>query len=375
MQSLHSNPENLQPSVPQQNIEANNPASNLRGRILNGRWLVKTKIDKTSGGTGGNYSIRYLVEDVKTGQQAFLKALNYKAFFARGKDKDPVKIITEQNSAFEYERDVLLRCKGKNLSKVTMLYDTGVEYLDDHPFPVPFLVFEMADGDLRSKIEFSNLLDLGWKLKSLHNVAVGIKQLHAAGIGHQDLKPSNVLLYDDGDVSKIGDLGNSLCTEIKAPHQNPAGIFTGDSDYMPIEFFYRHIEPDMTTRIRATDMYLFGGLTCFYFTGLNMTSLIYRNTDKQFRANNWTGSYSSVRDYLLPGFYKAIKEFRKSIEDNEVGDALAKMIEYTCFPYPNKRGHPRSLELKGCQYDFHRIIQELEILYRKVELKLLRHGH
>ena len=66
-------------------------------------------------------------------------------------------------------------------------------------------------------------------------MAVGLKQLHGIKISHQDLKPSNVLLYNEGFVSKIGDLGRSLCADIDAPHDN--GInFPGDFTYAPPEY-------------------------------------------------------------------------------------------------------------------------------------------
>ncbi len=221
------------------------------------------------------------------------------------------------------------------------MYDTGTAYLDEYAIAsVPFLVFEMAEGDIRSKIDFSNKLDIAWKLKSLHDVAVGLDQLHSIGIGHQDLKPSNVLLYENGLVSKIGDLGSSLCSEIKAPHESASGRFTGDSDYVPIEFLYRHIEPDLVKRIRATDMYLFGSLICFYFTGVNTTNMIFRNIDRQFRWSNWNGSFAAVKDYLIQGYYKAIKEFKKSIPHEYLADELSIILEYTCFPYPEKKRTP-----------------------------------
>ncbi len=60
--------------------DENNAASNLEGKLLNDRWKVLKRIDPTSDGTGGKFSIRYLVEDVTTHNKAFLKALNYKAF-------------------------------------------------------------------------------------------------------------------------------------------------------------------------------------------------------------------------------------------------------------------------------------------------------
>lgn len=355
--------------------DENNAACNLEGQILNDRWKVIQKATKTESGTGGKFSVRYIVEDTRRGGQAFLKALDYKAFFSRDRSADILTVIEQQNAAFLYERSVLLKCNGKKLSKVIQLFDTGQLYLENFQYPtVPYLIFEMADGDIRSKITFSNNLDTAWKLLSLHDVAVGLQELHSIGVSHQDLKPSNVLLYERGLVSKIADLGSSFCSDIKAPHDDPSGRFTGDGDYAPIEFLYRSILPDVDMRRRATDMYLFGNLIAFYFTGFNMTSLILKNLNKQFHWTNWKGHYSTVRDYLLPAFYKALQEFKSSIPNNLAADDLCKMLEQCCFPYPEKRGHPRAHELKGNPHSFERYITKLDVLRMKVELDLIRNS-
>lgn len=352
-----------------------NAASSLVGRLLKDRWKVLYRVDKNSGETGGKFSIRYVVEDITNGNKAFLKALNYKAFFMLSRDKDPVSALSLQNSVFEYERAVLERCRGRNLSRVTRLFDTGTEYIEELPISaVPYLIFEMADGDVRSTIDFTNASDIAWKLGSLHNVAVGVMQLHGVGIGHQDLKPSNVLLYEKGLISKIGDLGNSLCSYIKSPFDNGSGRYIGDGDYVPIEFLYGFREFNSEKRRKATDMYLFGNLVCFYFTGLNMTSLILKNIDKQFRPNNWNADFRTVKEYLMSGFYKGLKEFQRSIPSELISPEIANIVQYCCFPYPEGRGHPIAIKQAGSQYDFQRIITRLDVLRTKMELHL-RYGH
>jgi serine/threonine protein kinase len=234
---------------------------------------------------------------------------------------------------------------------------------------VPYLIFEMAEGDLRSRITFNNNVELAWKLRSLHNVSIGLKQLHKIDIGHQDLKPSNVLLYEDGYTSKIGDLGRSLCRDIDAPHGGD-GNFTGDFTYSPPEFLYRYIEPDWSKRIKATDLYLFGSLLTFYFTGTNMTALIGKNIDAQFRWDKWGGTFDDVKDYLVDAFFKSINEVKVSLPNKEIGDELGTLIQFCCYPYPEKRGHPKSIAQIGNQYDFERISSKLDLLARKAELNV-----
>lgn len=357
-------------------VEEKNAAEALVGRTLKNGWYVSEKIGKDEDASGGFFSVCYSV--VKENKIAFMKALNFFAFFQLFPGKTIVEVINEQTNAFQFEKELLLRCKEKRLSKVSIILDEGEEYVEGFTIPnVPYLIFEMADGDIRSHIKFSEELDLTWKLKSLHDVAVGIKQLHGVKIGHQDLKPSNVLIFDEGFASKIGDLGRSLCEDIKAPHDN--GGFVGDFNYAPPEFLYGYIEPDFNTRIKATDLYLFGSLIVFYFTGATMNSLLAKNISKEFRWNEWRGTFYEVSDYLINGFYSALKEFRNSIEDNTISDSLEYIVEYCCYPIPEKRGHPKSIntawDKEGNrkptfnQYSLERIITKFDYLKTKSMFK------
>lgn len=342
-----------------------NAAHSLEGLTLKTGWKVKKKIEKSPGDSGSFFSVCYIVE--KDNSEAFLKALNFYAFFQLFKGKSIVDIIHEQTQAFQYEKDLLEMCKNKRLTKVSIIIDEGEEFLDNYAIPnVPYLIFELADGDIRKHIDFSIKMDIAWKLKSLHDVAVGLKQLHGIQIGHQDLKPSNILLYNNLETSKITDLGRSLCAEIQAPHEKD-GDFPGDFSYAPPEFLYRYIIPDWDIRIRATDIYMFGSLVVFYFTGANMTALIGKNIDPTFKWTNWNGSFNDVKSYLTNGFYLALAEFGNMIVNQELKSELTQIVEYCCFPIPEKRGHPKSLTSspRKSQFEFERIVSKFDLLSKK----------
>src|SRR5690606_23270017 len=121
-------------------------------------------------------------------------------------------------NTYNFEKDVLTRCKDKNLSKVSKLLEASFENFPGYLVSnVYYMIFEKADSDVRAHINFSTLVDNAWKLKSLHNVATGLKQLHSLQISHQDVKPSNVFVFENG-ISKIGDLGRALSETIVSPH-------------------------------------------------------------------------------------------------------------------------------------------------------------
>jgi serine/threonine protein kinase len=345
------------------NQKQDNAAHALLGRQLKNDWTVTKKIEPKPGSTGGFFSVCYIVNNGE--KDAFLKALNFNAFFQLFRGKSILEIINEQTKAYKFEKELLLKCKNNRLSKVSMIIDEGEEFINEYTISnVPYLIFEIADGDVRSHMNFSKDVDLAWKLKSLHDVAVGLKQLHGIEIGHQDLKPSNVLLYEKGIVSKVGDLGRSLCSDLDAPHDNGRD-FPGEFTYAPPEYLYKYVEPDWNKRVRATDMYLFGSLVTYYFLGVNMTALIGKNLDPQFRWGQWGGSFNDVKDYLTDAFYKALKEFKSSLSNQELANELLEVLEYCCFPYPERRGHPKALNQIGNQFDFQRVVSKFDLLSKK----------
>lgn len=345
-------------------------AHSLRGQVLNEKWKVLKKIQSYPGATGGFFSVCYEVQNTETGQNAFLKALNFEAFFQMFPGKNIVEILYEQTQAYKYERDILLLCKSKRLSKVATILDEGELYLASFTIPnVPFLIFELAETDVRNKLSFAKDLDNAWKLQSLHDTAVGLRQLHSAKITHQDLKPSNVLLYHDSTISKIGDLGRSLCESIQAPHDN--GTFTGDFRYAPPELLYGYYLEDASIRKYATDCYLFGSMIVFYFIGLNMTSLLAKNINKDFKWTKWHGAYAEVLSYVLEAYELSINEFKSQIENETLKEELGQIVEYLCFPKPEKRGHPRSILLRGSQYSLERFITRLDYLSKKAKYKFI----
>ena len=136
----------------------------------------------------------YLVE--KENQKGFLKALNVLTFL-RDEEDDLPKAMEKTLKTFNHEREVLEKCRDKNLSKVSRLLDAGTENVDGFVIKnVYYLIFEKADDDVRSYLNFAKTVDLAWKLRSLHNISVGIKQLHGIEISHQDVKPSNIFVFD-----------------------------------------------------------------------------------------------------------------------------------------------------------------------------------
>src|SRR3546814_13825837 len=80
-----------------------------------------------------------------------------------------------------------------------------------------FLIFEMADGDMRRHVTRDGEIDLLWGVTTLHNMFVATSQLHSAFIAHNDIKPANALIFDK-KIQKMADLGRATSEDFTATH-------------------------------------------------------------------------------------------------------------------------------------------------------------
>ncbi|MEI6090157.1 MAG: protein kinase [bacterium] len=344
-----------------------NAADALLGQVLLTGWEVIEKIDKPTGSTGSFFSICYKVK--RNNDICFLKALNFGAFFSCNDGKKAItEVLTEMLDVHKYEKQLSQLCQDHHASKVSFVKESGEITLNGYTIGlVPYLIFELADGDVRNLIDFSKKLDVTWRLKSLHEIAVGINQLHKINISHQDLKPSNILLFCN--ETKIGDLGRSLCSDIKSPYELLP--FTGDFNYAPPEIIYDYHDKDWKKRAFAIDTYLLGSLIVFYFTGISMTALLMKNLDDSFKPPHWSGTFDVVKPYLIDAFSKSLEEFYHGIESDELKIDLKDLVQQLCYPLPEIRGHRKNVNTIN-HYGLDRFITKLDILNKKSICNLYR---
>lgn len=342
-----------------------NAAHNLYNRKLSTGWFVKEKIEKKDNQTGSFFSVCYLVE--KDGETCFLKAFDIMKFNSIMPGRSMMDVMNEMSTAYKYERDLSEYCKRKHVTKVSFVREAGEEFVPGFSFSiVPYLIFELAEGDVRTQLSFSGELDYAWRFKSLHEIAVGLKQLHAVEVSHQDLKPSNILIFES--ESKIGDLGRSMCKSMDGPYNKE--IFTGDWSYAPPELLYGFYEKDWLKRVFATDCYLLGSLVVYYFAGISMSALLRQHLPHNFSWEKWKGTYDQLIPYLNDAFARALDEFESNINREDLKKELRKLVEYLCNPFPEKRGHPTSIITRGNNYSMERFISTLDVLKRKAEIRI-----
>lgn len=336
----------------------------LEGRTLKSGWKITEKAKFKPGSTGGNFSVCYLVE--KNNQKGFLKAINILAFLR--KDVDLLEAMAEMLNTYNFEKEILTRCTNKKLSKVSKLLDASFENIPGFIVPnVYYMIFEKADGDVRNHLHFTNIVDDAWKLRSLQNIATGIKQLHGIDISHQDVKPSNVFVFDKV-VSKVGDLGRALCETLSSPHASMN--FAGDPKYAPPEVFHKYVLPEWKDKVFAIDCYLLGSMACYYFTGQSMTALLSQKINPSI--NILSLNFENALPYWIKAFDEAlivIDNHSKGIPDQH---RLLQAIRMLCFPDPRNRGHFKNINRVGNNYHLERFVEIFNILATKAELKITR---
>ena len=124
------------------------------------------------------------------------------------------------------------------MDRVVVALDYGGIHLnyDGQREPLFYLIFELAKSDCRIQVSTQKRLGFLWTVNVMHNLAVAVQQLHRGGVTHNDLKPSNVLIFD-GSIQKVADLGNA--TSLTIPDIRDKLICSGDPRFAAPEVLYR----------------------------------------------------------------------------------------------------------------------------------------
>nr|WP_295506169.1 protein kinase [uncultured Pseudoalteromonas sp.] len=338
------------------------PSTALEGLVTDSGWTIGKLINTTSG-SGGNFCTRYTAISPE-GRVGFLKAMDLSKVAAK-----PLEEMNRTISEYLFEQNILDHCKDSKLTRVVTPLDSG-EILSPISLPplnrVFYIIFELAEGDLRA--QFINNGVTSWKtvFKSLHHVAVGIKQLHQIGIAHQDIKPSNILCFEN-EQSKISDLGR--VTDVNGTSPFSSQSFTGDRSYAPIEVHYRIPISDFIDR-RLSDIHMFGSLIYHVISGAQITPVLIEES-RLIMPHIDRATYSDALPFIKSAFATIINRFKEECEnqfDDEIASDLAEIVNELCFPDHLIRGNAKHTS-KVMRLSMEKYISKMAGIIRKCQIK------
>jgi serine/threonine protein kinase len=338
------------------------PAENLLGVLLPCGWKVTTFVPKQPGHSGGAFSVGYIVE--KGGKSAFLKALDFKKLMSARGVADPLMATRVMTESFEYERNILRECRDNHMNRVIRSISDGTVDHDD--VQVPYIIFEMADGDIRKFSLQTAGFELAWVLRTFHHVLVGLNQLHRRHISHQDIKPSNILLVN-GNTRKIGDFGTSVTRDCTLPHAQMT--IAGDSTYATPEALYGYVDPDWVVRRCGNDMYQAGSLLVFMILDLPVTTALIHSLHQDYEPSRWSGRYEDVLPYLQEAFSKLIDNLSALLPEDYREEVL-QIIKESCNPSIFLRGDPVQKRKGLNPFSMERYISRVDRMAKRAEYSL-----
>ena len=317
----------------------------LSGKNIGG-WSVGRIIPNAD--STAKYALFYEVE--RDGARAIMKVLNYeRCLNTTDYDgaKDQAELMSREAGAFHFETQLAQQCAGCHMGNVIRYLDSGDLKLPDYTVQsVLFIVYEQSEGKIGDFLKFSSktdfVVDLGMlvdKLKSLHQVTKGVRQLHTNLIAHHNITPQTIEVFDANSVYKVGGLQKSRTRQAVLNSPVSAKLFDGDYTYAPPEAYFGYMVSEEMSSYYQIDTYMLGNLIVYYLSSMNLTTLINRKCP--YSLKEWASKgaeYKSVLPDILKAFYEAIEEIKESICEEELQEPIASIIEGLCHPDPEKRG-------------------------------------
>lgn len=352
--------------------ETNEAADPLIGSILSDGWSISSRVTRHAKQSGGAFSYGYVA--TKNDQRAYVKAFDFEKVF---KADDPMKELEKAVKSFNFERDLLSFCERSNIKRVVRAIGNGVIDNANVPFgKLYYLLFELADADARLHVVANDHGQVDWCLRSLHQIAAALQQLHSKGIYHQDLKPSNVLVFVNDSASKLGDLGRAHYSGLEAPHDT--SLVPGAWRYAAPELLYRAGMNDKDAQRAASDLYLFGSMIFFFVMHIPVTPALMGTVQPEYRVALFGGSnlgllFRDVLPFLTDAHADVLRIFKAKLcqllpGSEQIADDVTDLLRYCTVPDPSLRGHPSARRMvNGNPYGLERFVSAFDVLATAVE--------
>lgn len=246
------------------------------------------------------------------------------------------------------------------------------------PFPVRYLVLELAEGTLADVAANRGAITWAERLDLLRDLVVGVHQLHLGDVVHRDVKAENVLLCSGPKrvIAKVADLG-------RGRDLNEAARYLVD-DYIQGRGDLRFAPPELLSLIgtedgtcfRRSDLFLLGSGLFELATGQGITAMAYGDPrsvlhravgiDAARRRTDYEARLSETRAVFEPVFDLFSQEVPPVIRTE-----ATRLVRQLCDPDPPTRERrtraERNQETWGLQWLIRRIdiLRHLESVERR----------
>ncbi len=338
----------------------NGAAERLVGLTLLDTWTVQQRIRHDDGISGTSRSACYRAVSPK-GITAFVKAFDFRRQELGGDTDSLERMVREYN----FERNVHFFCRDEGVNRITCIYGAGKIIVEGEV--VHFIVCEWANKCLRehqppgdSRVSASD------RFAALKDTAAALAQLHQAGVAHQDIKPSNAVCSDVGQV-KLTDLGSSSCERLDAPPHD-LEYLVGQPNYAPYELIYEYPPSSWQRRRFGCDLFLLGNLCFTTFTGGSLTLLALHCIPANLRHTVFAGHYAEVLPHLIEAHEFLVPEVLRDQVPAPFLDDVAQLVLCLCHPDPSRRGHSKNLLFNNNQFGLERVISRFDYLAKRAEV-------
>jgi serine/threonine protein kinase len=349
----------------------------LEGLAVEDGWTVGTLVPKQKDQTGGCFSEGYQCTH-ESGREGHFKAIDLHEALSQ---PDLLAALLRLADGAQCEQELLGKCKRMDRVVTMLSYSTiRAVHGTSLTIPIPYVIFERANWSIQNIAQARARPTHEWILRTLHQVATGLMQLHTAGIAHQDLKQSNILDFAGEQGVKLSDLGRAVDRARSVWYD--AHPWPGATAYAPPEVAYGFHQAEFNARRFASDMYLLGSLATVLFIGVPLNALLYQELPQQFRptifGGPYTGTFESVEAHLHDAYDQIMGKVADCIPATApYRDQIVTFIRQWCNPDPRRRGHPvtRDEHAKaGNIYFLERYVSSLPNLARRAATYSRQHS-
>jgi serine/threonine protein kinase len=335
-------------------------AENLVGHQVPGRdkkiWTVVERISGEEDKSGMFHSIGYKVKS-DDGREAFMKVTDLDLLTdSEYSVYERTKVAIQAHSI---ERQMLEHCRGNNMDRIVVAIDFGDTVITHAGCrePIFYLMFDLAESDVRVHVDKRSRFDRIWTLGALHDLAVAIQQLHKGSVCHNDIKPENLLVFRGLSfkerLQKLADLGCATSPLMASIYDD--ALCAGDPRYAAPEVLYGNASNKSLCSFearRAMDIFHLGSMVFFLIVGRMLTPEIIRHLAPEHRPpsdhDDWNGSLLDIIPYWREAFGRVLEIFVEKLPKNldgsltQLGVSLLSALKELTEPDPSLRGHPQN---------------------------------